>query len=65
MCFYILLFIFQRSADTMSVDSVDSMDSAERVSEQIRSFCDIFSLPYSEKPLPGENLYLIEQTSNF
>ena len=55
---FIIYFCFQRSVDTMSVDSVDSMDSAERVSEQIRSFCDVFSLPYSEKPLPGNYIYM-------
>lgn len=37
---------------------VDAQLPSGEVSDDVRSFCDVFSLPLSEKPLPGQSVKL-------
>jgi len=36
---------------------VDAPSSAGEISDDVRSFCDVFNLPVSERPLPGQCMF--------
>ena len=38
---------------------MDAQSSAGEITEDVRSFCDVFSLPLSERPLPGFHLFTV------